>query len=269
MFNLFSKKKQINCPVARNTRVWIENSFLWLATQLGQGTILSKNVLTPTFADFPIRYDGSQSSLMQTAKIVAAQMDVNLEEVNLKTYDESLKVFAGELGHRLFSEANKDSPQKLAAGLYFGKNEEGRYDIFIEQKNLADPENLVATLAHEFAHIKILGEKRLDYNDEDLTDLATVACGLGVFNANSCFRFYKGFDSWGYNSTGYLRQQEWGYALALYAFYRQEKSPRWIRHLTKNIQSDFKKAEAFIYSNEDKVFMEEYKPDPSEPENTD
>lgn len=147
----------------------------------------------------------------------------------------------------------------MAAGLYFDKNEQGKYDILIEKKNLTDPENLTATLAHEFSHIKILGEKRLDFNDEQLTDLTPVVFGLGIFNANSAYKEWKSFDSYGHNSIGYLKQREWGYALALYAFFRQEENPDWIKFLTPNIKSDVKKSLDFIYANTDKVFIEEYK----------
>jgi hypothetical protein len=259
MFGLFSNKNNNVCPLNEEIRLWMENAFLWLATQFGQDTIFSKKVLMPTPEDFPIHYNGSQTSLIKTAEIVATQMDINLDEVNLETFDENIKAFDGGMGHRLFTEVDKKSKEKLAAGLYFDKNKDGKYDIFIEQQNLSQPENLVATLAHEFAHIKILGEKRLDFNDEFLTDLTPVVFGLGIFNANASFRFYQGYDGWGHNSVGYLKQQEWGYALALYAYYREEKSPGWIKHLTKNIQSDFKKSEGFIYANQDKIFMEKYK----------
>lgn len=259
MFGLFSNKKNNVCPLDQEMRLWMENSVLWLATQFGQDNILSKKILTPTPQDFPIRYDGSQTSLIKTAEIVAEQMEVSLKKVNLQTYDENIKAFNGGMGHHTFTEIDKNSREKLAAGLYFDKNKNGKYDIFIEQQNLSQPENLVATLAHEFAHIKILGEKRLDFNDEFLTDLTPVLFGLGIFNANASFRFFQSSDGWGHNSIGYLKQKEWGYALALYAYYREEKSPEWVKHLTKNIQSDFRKSEAYIYDNQDKVFMEEYK----------
>lgn len=257
MFGFFSSKSN-KCPIDEETRLWMENAFLWLATQFGQGTIDSKKVLCPTPQDFPIRYDGSRESLIRTAEIVAGQMDISLETVNLQTYDENIKAIPGELGHTLYTQVDKDSKEKLAAGLYFGKNDAGKYDVFIEKRNMTDPENMVATLAHEFAHIKILGEKRLDVNDESLTDLTPVVFGLGIFNANASFKFYQSSDGWGHNSTGYLKQQEWGYALALYAYYREDKSPEWVKFLSKNIQSDFRKSEAYIYANQDKVFMEEY-----------
>jgi hypothetical protein len=155
MFGLFSNKNNKICPIDQEMRLWMENAFLWLATQFGQDTILTKKVFVPTPHDFPILYDGSQDSLIKTAKLVATQMEINLDQVNLQTYDENIKAFEGGMGNRLFTEVDKDSKEKLSAGLYFDKNEEGKYDIFIEQRNLTDPEAMVATLAHEFAHIKI------------------------------------------------------------------------------------------------------------------
>jgi len=259
MFGLFSKKQNNKCPIDPEMRLWMENAFLWLAGQFGQDKIAAKPMLLPTPEHFSIKYDGSKESLTKTAEIVASQMEIDINEVSLDIYEQNIQEFSGGLGNRLWTEVDKDSDEKLSAGLYFDKNEQGKYDIFIEKKNMNDPENLVATLAHEFAHIKLLGEKRLDFNDESLTDLTPVVFGLGIFNANSSFKEHKSFDSYGHNSIGYLKQREWGYALALYSFYRQEENPNWIKFLTPNIKSDFKKSMDFIYSNTDKVFIEEYK----------
>ena len=259
MFGIFSKKNNNECPIDPEMRLWMENAFLWLATQFGHDNIATKPMLLPTPEHFPIRYDGSKDSLIKTAEIVARQMEIDINEVNLDTYEQNIQEFSSDLGHRIWTEVDKDSDEKLAAGMYFDKNDQGKYDIFIERKNLSDGENLVATLAHEFSHIKILGEKRLDFNDEQLTDLTPVVFGLGIFNANSSFKEYKSFDSYGHNSIGYLQQREWGYALALYAFFRQEENPDWIKFLAPNIRSDYKKSMDFILDNTDKVFIEEYK----------
>ena len=116
MFGLFSNKNNSVCPLDEEMRLWMENAFLWLATQFGQDAILSKQVLMPTPEDFPIRYDGSQTSLIKTAEIVATQMEINLDEVNLQTYDENIKAFDGGMGHRLVREVDKKRKEKLAAG---------------------------------------------------------------------------------------------------------------------------------------------------------
>ncbi len=259
MFGPFSKKNNNECPIDPEMRLWMENSFLWLATRFGHDNIATKPMLYPIPEHFPIHYDGSKESLTKTAEIVARQMEIEINEVNLDTYEQNIQELGGDFGHRIWTEVDKDSDEKLAAGLYFDKNDQGKYDIFIEKNNLSDSEKLVATLAHEFSHIKILGEKRLDFNDEQLTDLTPVVFGLGIFNANSSFKEHKSIDSYGHNSLGYLKQREWGYALALYAFFRQEQDPDWVKFLTPNLKSDFKKSIDFMNSNKDKVFIEEYK----------
>lgn len=259
MFKLFSRKDNNDCPIEPEMRLWMENAFLWLATQFGHENISSKLMLLPTPDHFPIQYDGSTESLLRTGEIVARQMEIDFNEINLAVYDQNIQEFTGDGGYRFWTEVDKDSDEQLSGGLYFGKNETGQYDVFIEKRNLADPENLVATLAHEFSHVKLLGENRLEENDEHLTDLSTVVFGLGIFNANSAYKDWKSADGFGHNSAGYLKQREWGYALALYAYFRQEETSDWIKYLTPNIQSDFKRSMNFIVANKDKVFIEEYK----------
>ena len=259
MFGLFSKK-QPGCPIDTNTRLWMEQAFVWLVQEFGQNNLLTKPMRFPTTEHFPFPYDGSHDSFIQTAHIVARQMEIDLETINLDLYNESVQEIKNELGFSLFTQPDETSETPLTAGLYFGKNEAGKFDVFIEKYNLKDPEKLVATIAHEFAHIKLLGEKQLSFNDESLTDLTTVAFGIGVFNANCAFREIKNFSVRGHSTLGYLKQREWGYALALYAYFRQEKNPAWIKHLTLNIRSDFKKSTAFIYANPDKIFREKYNP---------
>lgn len=261
MFKLFSNKENNECPIDKPMRLWMENNFLWLVKQFGKKNIASGPMLLPTPDHFPIKYDGSKESMIKTAEIVANQMEININDIILDNYEQNLHEFSGGFGYPIFSQVEKASDEKLSAGMYFGKNKQGKYEIFIEKKNLSDPENLVATLAHEFSHIKLLGEKRRIFNDEALTDLTPVVFGLGIFNANSSFKEHKTFNSYGYNSIGYLKQKEWGYALALYAWYQKEENPDWIKFLRPNIKSGFKKSMNFIRANKDKIFFEKYEPE--------
>lgn len=260
MFGLFSKKPP-ECPIDTDTRLWMEQAFVWLVQEFEQNNILTKPLLFPTPEHFPIAYDGSKDSFVQTAQIIARQMEIDMEKINLDLYNESIQEIQGDHGFRMWTTPDDEgSTDQLTSGLYFGKNEAGQFDVFIEKKNLTDPEKLVATIAHEFAHIKLLGEKRVSFNDESLTDLTTVIFGIGIFNANCAFREIKNFDSWGHNTLGYLKQREWGYALALYGYFKQENNPAWINHLTPNIRSDFKKSTAFINANRERIFKEKYQP---------
>lgn len=257
MFGFFPKKNK-DCPIDPDTRLWMENAFLWLARQFGEEKIVSLPMLYPTPECFPIRYDGSKESLLKTGAIVARQMNIDISTVNFEVYDQDIQELSSGFGHGIWTNVDNDSGDLLSSGLYFDKNEKGIYDILIAKRNLNDPESLVATIAHEFSHIKILGEKRLDFNDEELTDLTTVIFGFGIFSANAAFKEYKSFEGYGHRSQGYLKQRDWGYALALYAYYREETVFDWIKYLTLNIRSDFKRSMDFINANKDRVFMEPY-----------
>lgn len=258
MFGFFKGKSSASPPIDAEMRLWMENAFLWLATQFGHDNIATKTMLLPTPEAFPISYDGSKESLIKTAEIVAHQFELDIKEINLAIYDQGIQEVGNNFGHRVWTEVENSDKHSLSAGLFFDKDHNGKYDILIERKNLTDPLALVAVLAHEFSHIKILGEKRLQFNDEMLTDLATVVFGAGIFNANSSFREIKTQDSYGYSSSGYFQQKEWGYALALYVYFRAEENSDWIKYLTPNIKADFKKSMEYIKGNTDKVFIEKY-----------
>jgi hypothetical protein len=256
MFGFFINKEP-QCPVSLAERLYLENSFLWLATQFGHEEIRNKMMFFPTVDHFSLKFNGSKESVYKAASIIASRMDIDINEIQLETFKESIHEVQNELGNRIFTQLDTTDSEESMAGCYFDKNEAGKYEIFIEESHLKNAENLVAILAHEFSHIKILGEKRLDFNDEALTDLTTIIFGFGIFNANASFQTIKTFDMWGHSSLGYLKQQEWGYALALYAFFRQDDRPSWLKHLNKNIRSDFEKSMRYMLANTDKIFWQD------------
>ncbi len=152
----------------------------------------------------------------------------------------------------IFIETDPNRPD--AAGLYHHEKTNGKYHISLDEALLQKPENLIATIAHELAHVKLLGENKLDENDEMLTDFATVFFGLGIFNANTAFQFYNNGDQWGYSNLGYLKLDDWAYALALLAFIRHEDEPTCKQHLSKSIKNDFEKCLRYMITNEEEIF---------------
>lgn len=252
MFSFFKHKKN-KCPIPEDTRIWMENALIWLINQFREEKILTVKTLLPVQEDFPVQFNGTEQMAYDILAIVAQQMDVDTNRINLDFYNEQLLEIKGDAGVALNGQQYED--ENYSSGLYGGKGTDGKFSIAVELSQLKEPDKLIATLAHEIAHIKILGDGRLKENDEYLTDLVTVFFGLGIFNANTAFRFYTATDKWAYSKQGYLTQQDWGYALALYAYIRNEKKPYWIKYLTPNIQSDFKKSEAYIQENTDKVLI--------------
>lgn len=74
--------------------------------------------------------------------------------------------------------------EELSTGRYI-EDDDGYIEILVEEKQLENPLSLIATLAHEMAHYKLLGEGRTGENDEVLTELTVLIFGLGIFNANT------------------------------------------------------------------------------------
>jgi hypothetical protein len=250
MLGFFKKNEFI---IDESMRKWIDTAFLWLIDSFTEDFIKAHKVLIPHYSDFPIAYDGQIESVIKTLQIVATHMKLSPDDIHLDLYSEGqTEISTGGQGRFFLKQVDGD---KYSSGLYWGKQPDGKYHIGIESDKLKDPEKIVAVLAHEIAHIKLLCEGKIDENIEPLTDLTTIIFGLGIFNANAAFKFEQGNDYWAYSKTGYLSQMEWAYALALYAHIRDEKTPYWIEHLTKNIKSDFKKSTRFIVENLDKVLQ--------------
>ena len=249
MFGFSKIKRPDTCPIPEDNRLWLERSFLQLLDFFGVENTKRRPVLTPHYSDFPVRYNGEEASANQTLEIIARQMEINFEQIHLDFYDDPVNEIStgSPFGQGIFLGAEKDNAG--AAGLYWGKAADEKYDISLVRSKLLQPENMVATLSHELAHIKLLGENRIDKNDEKLTDLATVLFGLGIFNANAAFQTYRGIGYSGWRKMGYLSQMEWGYALSLFAHIRGERSPGWIDHLTINVKGDFIQGQNFITSN--------------------
>lgn len=227
------------CPVEEATRIWLEQSFLTLLSIFGEDNTKNRTILTPERRHFPIRYDGKEQAAFDTLRIIADQMEVSVEKIKLDFYDDELR------------HITEGSP----GGLYWGKGEDDVFEISLVRTKLTEPENMVATLAHEIAHIKLLGENRMDKNDEFLTDLTTIFFGLGIFNANAAFQTFADSRYYGWSTSGYLSQLEWGYALSLFAYIRQEEQPLWSNYLCPNVKADFRQGQNFINANRDLIFQ--------------
>jgi len=247
----FFKKNSLKCPIDEETRIWMENAVLWMITKFSEPRLLAVRTYTPTEEDLPFDFTGDEKVVWSIAAIICQQMDLNPDDITIGFFDQiTLEVNTGS-GHTIFAQPMEN--ERYICGRYNGIDSFGKHSISLESGQLMDPEKLVATLAHELSHVKILGSGLLKENDEYLTELFTVFFGFGIFSANAAFRFFKTQNAWGYNAQGYFTQQEWGYALALYSYVHYQADPEWMKHLTPNILSDFKKGQSFILENQDKI----------------
>ncbi|WP_119079686.1 hypothetical protein [Chitinophaga alhagiae] len=233
--------------------MWLEGAFLWLVEEFGEENIRRRRVFRPDVADFPQAFDQTENDAHTLLPVIAQQMETDPANITLRFYSQERVDYSG--GHGGIIPSNYEKQHDLSLGMYHGRNRQGSFIISLELGALKHTEGLVATLAHEIAHIKLLGDGRMKKVDEDMTDLLTVIYGFGIFNANTAYRFVQGFEGWSTSGAGYLKQQEWGYALALFCFIRKEiQLPEWIQFLTPNVKGDVKKAWDFIQAHPEKIF---------------
>ncbi len=133
-------------------------------------------------------------------------------------------------------------PPPAPGGLYHEmKTEEGtpRAKVQINGTMLEEPETMIATMAHELAHVLLLGDGKIPRDlekMEPLTDLMTVFSGFGVFNANAAFVQKRDSRGWSVGRLGYLSVQEYAYGLAVFAWIRGERDPSWAKELSRTVR---------------------------------
>ncbi|MFJ1702399.1 hypothetical protein [Kitasatospora sp. NPDC088346] len=216
------------CPVGPRERAWIEESTAWLLAEFGAGVLLRPPVL-PTAEHFPGPFDGSAQRIGELVAGLCGPFGVDPAGllVEVEPHDPRADLMAAELGLTVRSSG--------AAGHF--RIERGRPVIAVDQALAADPVALVATVAHELGHVRLLAEHRIDpgrTDGEPLTDLLTVVFGFGVLNANAAFTRVERDGRVGHRRLGYLTQEAYGYALACYAQLRGEDRPGWAVHLDTN-----------------------------------
>ena len=234
------------CPVDEKTRNWVDGRMAWLANEFGLENWWDTPLIEPNDTYFPDRFDRSERSVRQMLDRVCGYMGVDPDRIALRLYSE-------DRHHRLARGLIIQTEGTGTAGTY---SREDREVISIETSTTQDASTLVAVMAHELAHARLLGEGRISPDAKDhepTTDLATVFFGLGLFNANSVVQFQQwssgSWSGWRSSRIGYLDEPTFGYALAVWAYVRGEQSPRWMRQLRLGPRSAMAQSLRFLAAN--------------------
>jgi hypothetical protein len=232
-------------PVTEEERLWVDGGFRSLKRLIGEKRLLECDLIEPTDLYFPDPYDGSEVALQAIFNRVCDYMKVDGSKVDLEVIPDT-----SELRELLPSYSLRSNDP---AGLHFGQDSGEKPLIGVRKSLLKDPLTVVATIAHELGHVILLDGELLSREAEDMepmTDLVTVYLGLGIFNANASRRFHKYQDDrkegWSMHRLGYLPEEVFGYALALFAKERGESDPPWISHLSTNLKAYFKQSAAWL-----------------------
>jgi hypothetical protein len=231
--------KKASCPVRSEEQLWIEESLDWFVAEFGDEA-LRRPVVLPEESWFPAGYSGSEDDVRAEFRRLCEHLDVPADRVRLE-----LEEAEDDLTENLSMLESSSS----GATAHWRQDDDGATVVRIDMKQARQPVALVATIAHELGHERLLGEDRIDHDRRDgepLTDLFTVFFGFGVFSANAAFEFHRSSTHYGTRRLGYLTEAMYGYALARYAWLRGETDPAWARRLDTNPREWMKQGIRFL-----------------------
>ena len=237
------------CPCDERAKAWVENRLAWLSEQFTDNVFGGRRIVLPTAEFFPDRYEPTAAGVEALAERVAQWMDVreNRLQIEIERLEPGVEFVDGR-GRAVGG----------AAGLY--ETDPDRPTVVLCETQLGTPEHLVGTLAHEFAHERLMGEGRVsgdEFDNELLTDLTVVHLGLGIFLANAPRNWPADQKRWPDSQLvrpEYMSPPMFGYALAHIAWHANERKPAWRRCLGPAVRADFDQATRFLFETGNSAF---------------
>jgi len=239
----WNKKKKL--PITPEDKTWIDQDLNWLKEEFGQEHFMEIRTVTPTKDFYDRTFDGTEKDAEFVLERTMELMSIQNADLQLEFFSDSPIEMAG--GTILTTPADLDGSWNSASGTY--EETENGSIISIEIGQLKKPISLIATIAHELAHQILLGENRIEENDEYLTDLAAITYGFGIFIGNSRFEFSSQEFGWQSSSQGYLPEQVIAYAMAWLSKERNEKTD-YSQYLDKSLKKYFDQSVHWLTENE-------------------
>ena len=238
----WSKKNKL--PITDEDKIWIDQDLNWLRTEFGEKHFMEIRTVTPTKDFYERTFDGTEKD----AEFI---LEKTMELMNIRDVDIKLDFFSDspvemDNGTTLTTPADINGSWESAAGT-FEQNDDGT-TISIETQQLKNPVSLIATISHELAHQILLGENRIEENDEFLTDLTAITYGFGIFIGNSRFQFTSQGFEWQSRAQGYLPEQIIAYSMAWLSKERNEEN-NYSQYLDKSIKKYFEQSLKYLTEN--------------------
>jgi hypothetical protein len=231
------------CPGDAETKEWIEDAFNWLLAEISAETLMEIELVLPTEKYFPDPLTGKPKDVRRMLERVCVFMDIDPKEVDLQLYSKALE-----------DQARRTPANEQAGHPHFWyKKQKGKFNLRLEVTQAKNAESLVAAIAHELGHVILIGENRFDRartDIESMADLLTVFYGFGVFTANSAVALAQArnmkYEGGPHLRDGYITEEMYGYALALFSYARGESNPIWKKHLHVNVKHYFKQGFKYL-----------------------
>lgn len=229
---------------------WVEARFAWLGEQFGWDPV-RRPPIEPTARYFPRSWEGTFEEVEDLLPKLCGYMYVDPARLELQFFDSEQNPLLDDV---LTFERKRTGP----AGLLAHPKKKHKLILALDVRVLQSAPQVAATLAHELAHVHLLADKRLkpkEHDHEQVTDLLTVFFGLGIVSANAAFHFsqwqYGQWAGWSAGRSGYLSEEEYGWALANYAWLRDELHPRWAEHLVDNVRTYLRESIRYLEKTRD------------------
>lgn len=245
----WSKWFQPRCLVDPCAKRWVEDRLQWLMAAFPRNVFTGGKVMVlPTPEFFPEPFDGSKLGVHKLLKIICGHIGVDRERIELRVSDSP---------HTLWLVDQRGQALPHAAGTY---HKERKQVVTVHKSMLADPPWLAAIIAHELAHVLLIGGKHEsgeDYDSELLTDLAVVHLGLGVLRANSNSYWPSGNTFWPGTmmiKPAYMTLPMFGWALAHAAWFRGEAKPIWLKYVRWGVRTEVRHDLRYLIEIGDSTF---------------
>jgi len=209
-------------PLSPREKAWVETRMHWLANHWGIERLLNATVALPTDDDFP----GASSAAQEDAQHLLTQV------CRFLGTDGNLQI---ELPDRSCGDGERHQGQGPGHHCHCGP---GATDDRTEM--------LVATIAHQVSlHMLERGDltEKPPGDARPLAELLTVFLGMGVSAVNTA------------TERRVLPARVVSYALALFAWMRDETRPGWARHLGLDAEAGFRTSLRYLRRTGDSLFQ--------------
>jgi hypothetical protein len=227
---------------------WQLETWAWLLDNLG-GVEALKSLASkyPRHHDFPKSGRSGHAHVEFVFARICQLLRLDTESFKLRAQEQAIDP-------RLSDLAIVQNVPLGPAGTY--STDDNRHLITYEPGVVRDLEQLIAVLIHEISHAVLFSIPTMPPggpdNEEFATDLATVFFGFGVFGGNQSLLFSQyrddasGTQGWSMRRTGYLTQNEWGFALAVRAVLTGEDISPIKDYATDGLYANFKKNHRYL-----------------------
>lgn len=235
MFGWFGPK----LPLDLSQAVAVDRSMSRLAQAFGVGRLRDAVVVRPTPEFFPEPYAGRDDDALRLHRRACSWMGVEPQRAALELVE-------------------PDANRVWAWGCAYLEGDPCR--LIVSRECLADPMTLMAALVHGLSHALLADAGlRLTAGRQALAECLTVYQGLGIFPSNVTVQQKNVREGrvfrWSIRRHGSLTETQFGYALALFAWLRDEgPAARWAADLQVNVREPFVQSLKYLRKTGDSQF---------------